>query len=219
MVASRGIHRDDVEQYPPVVYRERPREELAIDYHLAQVLLVPLMEVELLERQAILQVRLEPEDVGVYHDLLRYGLLLRGHEHVVQRLSRRLVVPPRLLDEHREYPVGDQPRDERTLLVLRVPLEEVRLDVELVGLVEGIKELAGDALELRLVGVVQRVPEGAARQEEPRHLVVPRDEGTRDHVGEVGVVGDLAHQEPLPSYLVFAPVDRPDVYQPVFGER
>src|SRR5580700_2829753 len=165
----RRIYGDDVEQYAPVVYRQRPREELAFDDHVVEVVLLLLVLLELLERQAVLEVGPELEDVGVRHDLHGYGLLLRGDEQVVQRLSGSAVALPRLLDEPEVYPVPDQPRDEGPLLVLRIPLEENCLDVELARLVEAIQQLAGQPLQVALPGVVQRVAERPAREKEPRH--------------------------------------------------
>src|SRR5271163_589404 len=71
------------------------------------------------------------------------GLPPRGEEPVVERLPGGGEALPRLLDEAQVYPVPYEPRHEGPLLVLRVPLEEKRLDVELAGLVEGVQEVAG----------------------------------------------------------------------------
>ena len=78
-------------------------------------------QIELLERQAIFEVWPEPENVEVRQDLPRYGLSLRGKEHVVQRLSGGFIVLPCLLCEYGEDAVSNQSRGERTIIVFRVP--------------------------------------------------------------------------------------------------
>ena len=83
---------------------------------------------------------------------------------------------------------------------------------------KAVQELAGQPLQVGLPGVVERVAERPARQEEPRHLVVARDEGAGDHVRKVRVVGYLAHQHPLLGDLVRVALDRPDLDEPVLRE-
>src|ERR1700693_1935617 len=65
MIFFRWVHRDRVEQEAPVVYRQRPREERALDDHFTQVVLFLFVQLEPLEREAVLEIWSELEDVEI----------------------------------------------------------------------------------------------------------------------------------------------------------
>ncbi len=73
---TRRVHRDYVEQYPSVVYREGSRVERSFNAHFLEFVAFSLVWTEPFERQAVFEVWLEPESISVYHDLFGYGFLL-----------------------------------------------------------------------------------------------------------------------------------------------
>jgi len=73
---TRRIHRDYVEQYASVVYRQGSCIERSFDAHFLEFVALSLVRPESLERQAVFEVWPELDRISVYHDLFEYGSLL-----------------------------------------------------------------------------------------------------------------------------------------------
>src|SRR5881398_426661 len=73
---ARRIHRNYVEQYASVVYRQGSCIEWSFDAHFLEFVAFSFVWAESFERQAVFEVRPEPGSISVYHDFLRYGFLL-----------------------------------------------------------------------------------------------------------------------------------------------
>src|SRR5437667_11900372 len=70
------IHRNYVEEYASVVYRQGSCVEGSFDAHFLEFVAFSFVWAESFERQAVFEVWPEPAYVSVYHDLFGYRLLL-----------------------------------------------------------------------------------------------------------------------------------------------